>query len=120
VDIYEVSAAAWVAQRGPRHAARAEAFGARSQGPAVDLGCGPGWYTNLMAAPAIGLDATAAMLELARERAPGAHLVRADLETLPFRRGAIRSAWAHNSYVHLRRDAVPMALAHLHHALAVE
>ncbi len=59
------------------------------------------------------------MLELARETAPDAWPVQADLEALPFRRGALGAAWARASYLHLRPERLPLALADLHHALAV-
>jgi TDG/mug DNA glycosylase family protein len=43
--------------------------------------------------------------------------VQADLEALPFGRGALGGAWARASYVHLRRERLPGALAELHQAL---
>jgi double-stranded uracil-DNA glycosylase len=46
----------------------------------------------------------------------GARPVRADLEALPFRRGAVAGAVA--SYVHLPRPHLPLALADLHRSLA--
>ena len=46
-----------------------------------------------------------------RERAGSALRVQADLEALPFRRGALATAWARNSYVHLPRTSIPAALA---------
>jgi TDG/mug DNA glycosylase family protein len=59
------------------------------------------------------------MLELVAEHAPSAWRVCADLEALPFRRGSLGAAWASNSYVHVPRTAVPLALADLHRALPV-
>jgi TDG/mug DNA glycosylase family protein len=59
------------------------------------------------------------MLQLVREAAPDAWPVRADLEALPFRRGALGAAWARASYLHVATDRLPAALADLHHALAV-
>jgi len=59
------------------------------------------------------------MVRATRAAAPGCWPVQADLAHLPFRRGALAGAWASMSYHHLPRDAVPMALADLHHALAV-
>ncbi len=59
------------------------------------------------------------MLDLVAERA-AVPRVQADLGALPFRFGALGGAWASKSYVHLRRSAVPLALADLHRSLAVE
>ena len=67
----------------------------------------------------VALDAAAAMVQLAREAAPDAWPVRADLEALPFRRGALGSGWARASYLHVATDRLPAALADLHHTLAV-
>ena len=59
------------------------------------------------------------MLALARVAAPGTPLVRADLEFLPFRAGALGGGWAARSYVHVAASALPAALADLHGALAL-
>jgi trans-aconitate 2-methyltransferase len=52
----------------------------------VDLGCGPGTSTRLLAqrfpsARITGIDISEPMLAVARERAAGAHFVRADIES---------------------------------------
>jgi TDG/mug DNA glycosylase family protein len=122
IDLYEQAADEWVARRSPSHMAAAEAFASRvpdGGGAVADLGCGPGWYAPALPAPVVALDATRAMLVHAASKAPGALRVQADLEALPFRAGALRGGWARNSYVHLRRDAVPLALADLHRSLRV-
>jgi TDG/mug DNA glycosylase family protein len=85
----------------------------------VDLGCGAGLHLPHLPRPAVALDAAHAMVRLAREAAPDAWPVQADLEALPFRRGALGGAWARASYLHVRHEQLPMALADLHHALAV-
>jgi TDG/mug DNA glycosylase family protein len=59
------------------------------------------------------------MLRRARELAPTALPVQADLVALPFRRGSLGGGWARNTYVHLRSVDVPLALADLHRALRV-
>ena len=124
MEVYEREAARWVAARTPQDRARAAAFGEWAAagdgggGPSVDLGCGPGWYTAELPSPVIGLDAAEAMLRAARQRGP-ILAVQADLEALPFRRGALGSAWAARSYVHLPASAVPMALADLHRSARV-
>jgi SAM-dependent methyltransferase len=53
----------------------------------LDLGCGTGVFLELVAergAERVGLDASEELLEIARERLPGADLRRGDLESLPF------------------------------------
>jgi TDG/mug DNA glycosylase family protein len=119
-DIYEARATDWVAQRSPRHLDAARALAARSNGPSIDLGCGPGWYAPALPAPVVALDAASSMLALALGSAPDAWRVQADLEHLPFRRGAFATAWARNSYVHLPLGSLPLALADLHRSLAVD
>jgi TDG/mug DNA glycosylase family protein len=120
VAVYEARAADWEAKRTPRVIDRARAFAARvGAGPTADLGCGPGWYAAVLAPPVVAMDAAASMLARTGELAPAARRVRGDLERLPFRRGALQGGWAHNSYVHVARTAVPLALAELHRAVAV-
>jgi TDG/mug DNA glycosylase family protein len=119
VDIYEREAGEWARRRAPVHRARAVRLVTRAlPGRAVaDLGCGPGTYLAELGPAAVGVDAADAMLGLAGGH--GSRLVRADLEALPFRDGALGAAWASNSYVHVARTALPLALARLHWALAV-
>ena len=121
VDVYEQRAAEWHARRPPRLADRARAFARRvARGELrADLGCGPGSYTALVGEPAVALDAARAMLDLVPEQAPRALRVQADLEALPFRRGTLHGGWARASYLHVPRQRLPVALAHLHHAMVV-
>jgi TDG/mug DNA glycosylase family protein len=120
IAIYESQHATYEARRTPRHRAHAERFGARvTEGLPVDLGCGPGWYTDALGRPAIALDATEAMVRRTRTVAPTALAVRADLAALPFRPRSLGGGWARNTYVHLRSVDVPVALADLHRAMRV-
>ena len=88
-------------------------------GVRLDVGAGPGHYTALLGAPVVALDAARAMLQEVPGRAPGALRVQADVEALPFRPGAVGAAWANKCYQHLDAEALPLALAELHRALAV-
>jgi TDG/mug DNA glycosylase family protein len=128
IEVYERQAGAWSDRRRPtRYApakAQARAFGQSvaeldSDGPVVDLGCGPGWHTAELGRPAVAFDAAAAMLDLVPSVAPQAWRVRGDLGRLPFRRGSLRAAFASHSYVHLPRRDLPLALHDLHRSLAV-
>ncbi len=85
----------------------------------ADLGCGAGLHLPYLGRPVVALDAAAAMLELCRDVAPDAALVQADLEGLPFRRGALSGAWARATYLHIPSPRLPFALAELHHAMEV-
>jgi TDG/mug DNA glycosylase family protein len=121
VDVYERHAADWRDRRPPKRTDAAVAFAERVPGGGVrlDAGSGPGSYTARLGAPVVALDAAHAMVRLAREEAPHAWPVHADLEALPFRRGALAGTWARAAYLHVGRDQLPLALADLHHALRV-
>jgi SAM-dependent methyltransferase len=116
VAVYERRAEEWIERRGEN----TDGLGRRlrelaGEGPVVDLGCGAGRYLDELRAPVVGLDATAAMLGLARRS--GAPLVRADLERLPFAEGSMAGALARHSYLHLHKTALPAALVDLRRAL---
>jgi TDG/mug DNA glycosylase family protein len=119
VRVYEERAEDWRAARPARFLDQARSLGAAvADGmPVADLGCGAGLHLPFLPRPAIALDAAHAMVRLARETAPDAWSVQADLEALPFPRGVLGGAWARASYVHVRRERLPRALAELHQAL---
>jgi TDG/mug DNA glycosylase family protein len=121
VEVYERVAAEYARRRPARVRAEAQNFGRRvvPGGVRADLGSGPGRYTGDLGAPVVALDAAAAVLDLIPDRAPHALRVRADLEHLPFRRGAVDGAWANLSYQHLPKARLPLALAQLQRAVAV-
>jgi TDG/mug DNA glycosylase family protein len=124
VSIYEKEAATYAARRPPKHGARAVAFAqtALAGRPLLDVGCGPGGYLPDLLGPdrpVVALDAARAMLDLARAAAPSAWSVRADIAALPFRPGSLGAGWARNTYLHIPRVDLPIALAHLHRSLAV-
>ncbi len=119
--VYEERAAEWRDARPPTRTDEARAVAGDTAPGAVtlDLGCGPGSYLPYLRRPTVALDAADAMLRLARDAAPDAWPVRADLEALPFRRGALGAAWARASYLHVATDRLPAALGDLHHTLSV-
>jgi TDG/mug DNA glycosylase family protein len=122
VGVYETRAPEWRDARPARFVERAESL-ARSALPGgvrVDLGCGAGKHLPHLGRPVVALDAAFAMLELARELAPDVWCMQADLEALPFRRGALAAAWARASYLHVPKAWLPWALAELHQSLAVD
>ena len=114
--VYEEVAADWQKSRGPVNddlgrLCRAQA----GDGLVIDLGCGPGRYLGQIAAPVIGLDVSASMLDLARGE--GHPLARADLEALPFCDNAFTGAFARHSYLHLSQARAGAALAELRRVL---
>lgn len=121
VDVYERRAREWASKRSSPHRQRAVRLATRClPGMAVaDLGCGPGNYVPELAGAGsvVALDAAAAMLDLARPS--GAHLVQADIERPPLRDASVGGAWASNSYLHVPRTRLPLALARLHWAMAL-
>lgn len=121
MEVYEERADDWRAARPPRFLDELRSLASEVAAGTVvaDLGCGAGLHLPSLPRPTVALDAALAMVRLARDAAPAAWPVQADLEALPFRRGALGGGWARASYLHVRRDRLPVALADLHHALAV-
>lgn len=121
MQVYEARAAEWRDRRRPRFLDRVRSLAEEVAVGAVvvDLGCGPGLHLPSLPRPAVALDAAHAMVRLAREAAPDAWPVQADLEALPFRRGSLGGGWARASYLHIRPERLPLALADLHGALTV-
>ena len=62
-----------------------------ARGPTLDLGTGTGRNLALLPPGAVGCDPYAQNLAAARRRAPGALLVRARAEALPFKAGAFET-----------------------------
>jgi TDG/mug DNA glycosylase family protein len=122
VAIYEAGAAEWAATRPPKLRESAQEFGAAIAPGVVrvDLGSGPGSYTGDIGTPVIALDAAYAMVTMARDTVPAAWCIQADLENLPFRTGALGGAWARASYLHVPQRLLPLALAQLHRACALD
>jgi len=119
-SIYDQQSAEWVARRRPGGFEKAERFSLVTQGPTIDLGCGPGWYSPALAPPVIALDFAFSMLGLTNQYAPDALRVQGDLLALPFRRGSLGAGWASHSYLHIARVDLPLALADLHRALSAD
>jgi TDG/mug DNA glycosylase family protein len=121
VIVYEDRATEWRDRRPARFVERARALGTAIPAgvPRADLGCGAGLHLPYLGRPVIALDAALAMVELAREAAPDAWCVQADLEHLPFRAASLGGGWARASYLHIPRDRLPWSLMQLHRATRV-
>jgi SAM-dependent methyltransferase len=119
IDIYEAGAGAWYERRSQD----TDGLGRRLRaavgyGPIADVGCGPGRYFHELGPDLVGLDATAAMLALARVH--GYPLVRGDLEALPFASGSLAGVFARHSYLHLPKTRIVSALRDAHRALRTD
>ncbi len=121
IALYDREASRWAAARKPVRQREARAFAAAvSPGAArIDIGCGAGRYLGDLGEPLIALEASVEMLKIAREAAPAALPLLADVTALPLRRAAVGGAWAAMTYHHIEREQVPMALADVHGALGV-
>lgn len=93
----------------------------RVAGPVLDLGCGPGHWTDLLAkggdARAVGVDGSAAMVASARVRFPGECFVRADLADLPFADGSVGAVLAWYSVIHTEPRTMARVLGEISRVL---
>jgi SAM-dependent methyltransferase len=69
----------------------------------LDLACGTGFLTRHLPGEVTGLDASAAMLAIARGRIPGARVVQGDALDPPFADGAFERVASGHFYGHLER-----------------
>lgn len=96
-------------------------WSARTTGPILDAGCGPGHWTHLLAGTgraAIGLDLSEDFLRGARNRLPDLLLVRASLLQLPITNGSLGGILAWYSVIHLPPEDLARALSGFASALA--
>jgi ubiquinone/menaquinone biosynthesis C-methylase UbiE len=70
----------------------------------LDVACGTGFLTRHLRGDVVGLDQSEAMLEIAREQAPGATFVQGDALDLPFEDGEFDRVFASYFYCHLEED----------------
>lgn len=84
----------------------------------LDAGCGGGGAASLAAglgAAVTGLDASEALLAIARERVPAGSFIHGDLEKLPFPDGTFDAALAANSVIFA--EDIPQAVRELRRVL---
>ena len=72
----------------------------------LDAGCGTGWLTRFLRGTVVALDASEAMLRVARERLPTAELVLAIVPPLPFPDGSFERVLCSHFYSHLETAQV--------------
>jgi ubiquinone/menaquinone biosynthesis C-methylase UbiE len=70
----------------------------------LDVACGTGFVTRLLPGEVTGLDQSDAMLEVAREQAPGTTFVQGDALELPFEDGVFERLFTSHFYGHLEES----------------
>lgn len=120
IEAYDADAQHWLTTRyDPSQPALPAAARLRElvgEGLILDLGCGPGQLLAGLAEPSIGVDASAGMLALARELGR-LQLLRADIESLPVKKGGAAGAFANFSLQHLPRAGFRRAVREVRRAL---
>ena len=85
--------------------------GALEPARTLDVACGTGFLTRHLRGEVVGLDQSAAMLEVAAERAPRAELRQGDALALPFEDGSFDRVFTGHFYGHLERPERAIFLA---------
>jgi len=80
----------------------------------LDIACGTGFLTRHLHGEIVGLDQSSSMLELARERVPGADFVQGDALELPFADGEFDRLFTSFFYGHLEDDDRERFLGEVH------
>ena len=70
----------------------------------LDVACGTGFLTQHLRGEVVGLDQSAAMVEVASARLPGARIVQGDAVPLPFADGEFDRVFTGHFYGHLLAD----------------
>lgn len=99
----------------------AEVVGADGDGQVADLGCGPGHitaYPDELGLAAFGVDASPAMIELARQACPGLRFDVGSMAALNIADGALGGVLARWSIIHTPPRELPVILAEFHRVLA--
>ncbi|MBE8525807.1 class I SAM-dependent methyltransferase [Amycolatopsis sp. H6(2020)] len=95
-------------------------FAAQVDGPAVDVGCGPGHFTAYLASlgvDASGVDLSPGMIDLARRSHPELRFEVGSMTDLALPDASVAGVLASWSLIHLPDESVPAALGHFHRVL---
>ncbi|MDQ0791832.1 class I SAM-dependent methyltransferase [Streptomyces sp. B1I3] len=98
----------------------AEAVRAGGDGQVADLGCGPGHVTahlDALGLTAFGVDASPAMIELARQAYPDLRFQVGSMAALDIADGTLGGALSRWSVIHTPPRALPAVLAEFHRVL---
>ncbi|MEU2281544.1 methyltransferase domain-containing protein [Streptomyces sp. NPDC013178] len=99
----------------------AEAVRASGGGQVADLGCGPGHitaYLDELGLTAFGVDASPAMIELARQAYPGLRFDVGSMAALDITDGVLDGVLSRWSIIHTPPEELPAILAEFHRVLA--
>ncbi|MEV7990925.1 methyltransferase domain-containing protein [Streptomyces sp. NPDC086077] len=99
----------------------AEAVRESGDGQVADLGCGPGHVTahlDGLGLAAFGVDASAAMIELARQAHPDLRFAVGSMAALDIADGALDGVLSRWSIIHIPPQELPVVLAEFHRVLA--
>jgi SAM-dependent methyltransferase len=102
-------------------AAFAEVVSAGGDGQVADLGCGPGHitaYLDGLGLAAYGVDASPAMIELAREAYPGLRFDVGSMAALSIADGVLGGVLSRWSIIHTPPQEIAVILAEFHRVLA--
>jgi ubiquinone/menaquinone biosynthesis C-methylase UbiE len=91
---------AWHEERGRLEQVVAELAPVRT----LDIACGTGWLTQHLRGEIVGLDASEAMLEIARARVPHGEFIVGDAVALPFADCSFDRVLTGHFYGHLEED----------------
>ncbi|MFC1409306.1 methyltransferase domain-containing protein [Streptacidiphilus sp. N1-12] len=94
---------------------------ASGNGQVADLGCGPGHitaYLDELGLAAFGVDASSAMIELAREAYPGLRFDVGSMAALNIADGVLGGVLSRWSIIHTPPQELPLILAEFHRVLA--
>ena len=95
-------------------------FASEVDGPAADVGCGPGYFTaylHSLGVDACGIDLSPAMIDLARRAHPGPRFEVGSMTDLPLPDASMAGVLASWSLIHVPDDDVPVALGHFRRVL---
>ncbi|MGW5746853.1 class I SAM-dependent methyltransferase [Amycolatopsis sp. NPDC003861] len=95
-------------------------FATQVDGPAVDVGCGPGHFTAYLASlgvDASGVDLSPGMIDLARRSHPELRFEVGSMTDLPLPDASVAGVLASWSLIHVPDEAVPLTLGHFHRVL---
>ncbi|HET6859618.1 MAG TPA: class I SAM-dependent methyltransferase [Streptomyces sp.] len=98
-----------------------EVIRANGGGQVADLGCGPGHITahlDELGLPAFGVDASPAMIELARQAYPGLRFDVGSMAALNIADGVLGGVLSRWSIIHTPPQQLPVILAEFHRVLA--
>ncbi|WP_030931631.1 class I SAM-dependent methyltransferase [Streptomyces sp. NRRL B-24720] len=99
----------------------AEVVSDSGDGQVADLGCGPGHITahlDKLGLPVFGVDASAAMIKLARNAYPGLRFDTGSMAALNIADGLLGGVLSRWSIIHTPPQELPVILAEFHRVLA--